>query len=90
MRDIELEDFLAIENGLQKEQYIDSVNEQGREKYTPEEENARLRKVVYALVNLMAISHPEILTLPEYKELLEYYYDYEGIKAQVKARLNMN
>ena len=86
----EKKDFLSIENDLAHERYIDSVNENGEKKYTPEEENARLRKAVKLLASLMVINHPEILYTSEYKELIEYYEDFEGIKAEAKSRLNIN
>ena len=83
-------DFLSVNNGLAPKRYIDSVNERGKQKYTPEEENARLRKAVKLLADLMAINHPEIGNMPEYQELIEYYNDFESIKAEAKARLNIN
>ena len=86
----EKKDFLSVENDLAHERYIDSVNENGEKKYTPEEENARLRKAVKLLASLMVINHPEILYTSEYKELIEYYEDFEGIKAEAKSRLNIN
>lgn len=86
----EKKDFLSVENDLAYERYIDSVNENGKKKYTPEEENARLRKAVKLLASLMVINHPEILYTSEYKELIEYYEDFEGIKAEAKSRLNIN
>lgn len=86
----EIEDFAAIVNGLAPQRYIDIVNKNGKKKYTPEEENARLRKAVKLLTDLMAINHPEIVNTPEYRELIEYYNDFEGIKAEAKKRLNIN
>ena len=86
----EKKDFLSVENDLAPKRYIDSVNENGKKKYTAEEENARLRKAVKLLANFVALNHPEIVYMPEYKELIEYYDDYEQIKAEAKARLNIN
>lgn len=82
-------DFLAITNNLSNERYVDCVNEDGREKYTIEEECARLRKVVKLLTDLMVINHPDILEAPEYKELIEYYNDFEDIKTNNKRRLGI-
>ena len=85
-----MKDFLAIENGYQHERYVDTVNEEGKKKYTAEEENARLRKAVKLLIDLVAINHPNVLYTDEYKELVEYYNDFEAIKKATKDRLNIN
>ena len=83
-------DFLAIINGLERERYVDCVNEQGKQKYTAEEENARLRNAVKLLIDLITINHPNVLYTNEYKELMEYYNDFEEIKQATKDRLNIN
>lgn len=90
MANIDREIFLSQANDLTKKHYTDMVNAQGKKKYTAEEENARLRKAVKLLANFVALNHPEIVYMPEYKELIEYYNDYEQIKAEAKARLNIN
>lgn len=84
-----MKDFLAIANDLSNERYVDCVNEAGREKYSTEEECARLRKVVKLLADLMVINHPDIIDASEYKELIEYYNDFENIKANTKNRLGI-
>lgn len=83
-------DFLAIKNGYQHERYVDCVNEQGKKKYTPEEENARLRKAVKLLIDIIVINHPNVLYTEEYKEIVEYYNDFEAIKQSNKERLKIN
>ena len=80
-------DFLSIANDLTHERYTDCVNEEGRTLYTPEEENARLRKAVNMLISIVSVSHPEIFYMPEYKELIEYYNDFEEIKRKIKERI---
>lgn len=81
-------DFLANLNGFTQERYIDEVNRLGGEKFTPEEENGRLRKAVYCLATIVAVNHPEILNLPIMKELIEYYEHYEEVKRIIKQRMN--
>ena len=83
-------DFLATTNELSHERYVDCVNEQGKKKYTPEEENARLRKAVKLLIDIITINHPNVLYTDEYKELVEYYNDFEAIKQANKERLKIN
>lgn len=82
-------DFLATSNELSHERYVDCVNEEGKDKYPFEEENAILRKMLAEWVFEQLRLFPDLQHVAPYKEFLEYYNYFENAKKQNKRRLGI-
>lgn len=85
-----MKDFLAIENGLTQERYVDKVTEKGKAEFSNEEEHARFRKSIYLMFTLFKEAHPEIVDHPAYIEAMEHYERFEEFKRTSKEDLRIN
>ena len=85
----EKQDFLAIINKLSTEKYIDDVNASGKEKFSSEEENARMRKMMKCVVDILVARWPDLAKEKSYQEFMEYYVFFENTKANIKERLRI-
>jgi hypothetical protein len=67
-----------------------SVVNRIREKRTPSEEIARLRKAVACLFDVVLKLHPDIAESDEFSKFKEYHEDVEAITAEVKLAMNVD
>lgn len=85
-----IKNALAKANGLERERYIAIVNEKGKRAYTPNEENAILRKMVFMLLQRELERNPSIAETKEYAEYIAYNDFYENTKKEARAILNIS